>query len=717
VDIEKTIQSAVKYCQSGDLERAVEILLNTLEDEPENVRILNMLGVIYGQRADYDSAIRYFEKALSLDNGDVRMYNNLGNALCEKGRLDDAVANFQKAIELNPEFVDAYCDVANALHKKGQLDEAVVYLQKALKLKPDLYEAYFNLGIIFREKGEIEEAISNYEKALQINPNLPEVHYNLGNTLKEKGQLDDAISHYQKALELYPDFPDALNNLGIALQDKGELDAAATYFQKAIEIDPDLANAYNNLGNVYKDRGAFDIAIGWYEKALELNPDAADSFNSIGTALKEKGQSDEAMENFQKAIEINPDFAEAYYNVGNTLKEKGQLDDAISYYQKALELCPDFTGALNNLGNTFRDKGQPDEAIDQYRKAMDLNPDYVEAHFNMSLALLATGDLEHGWEEYEWRWKTKDFITNHNVPLPSWEGASLNGKSLLICAEQGVGDEIMFASCFNDVIERAKSCIVECDKRLLPLFARSFPKAQFIERDINEDAFYSYLPSIDFQVPEGSLPKYFRPDLATFPERRSYLVPDERQVSLWRKRYEKMGEGLKIGIAWRGGSKPAVRLARSTVLEQWKELFLIAGTHFISLQYGDYANELKEAKEKLGVTIFDWEEADSLKDLDNFAAQIAALDLVISVDNATVHMAGALGVSTWVLLPFACDWRWMRECEDTPWYATVRLFRQNNAGAWDGVFEKVTSGLMQFAKKGFMPDSEHSYKDRITPGP
>jgi tetratricopeptide (TPR) repeat protein len=223
----------------------------------------------------------------------------------------------------------------------------------------------------------------------------------------------------------------------------------------------------------------------------------------------------------------------------------------------------------------------------------------------------------------------------------------------------------------------------------------------------------SDLPSADMRIALGSLPKFFRSDLLNFPQQRAYLQPDNRKVALWRERYYNLGTGMKIGISWHGGSKPSEKLARSTALSQWSRLFSLANVHFINLQYGDCAHELKEVKEKTGVTIHNWEDSNPLEDLDAFAAQINALDLVISVDNSTVHMTGTLGIPVWTMLPYACDWRWMRKFEDTPWYKTVGLFRQSKPGNWNDVFDRIFSSLKLYIETGITPEITSSYNSLI----
>jgi hypothetical protein len=309
----------------------------------------------------------------------------------------------------------------------------------------------------------------------------------------------------------------------------------------------------------------------------------------------------------------------------------------------------------------------------------------------MALALLTKGNFAHGWRKYEWRFLKKGSCPPP-FPYPHWDGSLLKGKTLFVYAEQGIGDEIMFASCLQEVIDIADLCIVECDKRLVPLFSRSFPKAKFLARVSSDQLSLTELPPADMKVAMGTLPLFLRPSLASFPQRKAYLFADVREVEGWRELYKTLGEGLKIGISWQGG-KGYVRRIRSIPLVQWGKLLSIPGIHFVNLQYGDCTAELEKIKEKLGTTIHHWEDADPLKELDGFAAKIAALDLVISVDNSTVHMAGALGVPVWTLLPFNCDWRWMQEFEDTPWYPAMHLFRQKTQGDWCEVFDRVVVAL------------------------
>jgi tetratricopeptide (TPR) repeat protein len=664
MNIGDTLRLAFENHRQGNLKQAELFYKKILKKQPDNPDVLHMLGVLSCQRLNYDSAIKYIEKALRFRSDNPEAHCNLGVALQEKGRLDEAIAHYRRAIELNSSFAKAYCNLGNALHVKGLLDEAVTNYRRAIELNPSFAKAYSNLGNALREEGKVEEAITYCEKAIGIDPSFAEAYCNLGAAFRDKKLLNAAIANYRRAIELNPSFAKAQCNLGNALQEKGLLDEAITHYQMAIELNPSFAKAYSNLGN----------------------------------ALREKELFDQAIVQCKKAIELNPSFAEAYCHLGATLQERGDIDQAIVNYEKALAHDPSLVEAYCLVGTAFQDKGNIGEARKYYERAIELNPQSESANFNMSLIVLQSGDFSKGWEQFEWRWKAESFLKRSSSHQPGeftqpvWDGTSLEGKSILIYSEQGIGDEIMFASCLKEVVDQADKCIVECDRRLMPIFSRSFPGALFIERKKDTDACLSELPQTDVVIAIGSLPGLLRTDFSSFPGK-SYLVADPEKVHKWRDRFRELGDGLTVGISWRGGLIERVRRKRSIELGQWAGLFSLPGLKFINLQYGDCRNELKEVREKFGITIHDWEDADPLKDLDNFAAEIAAADLIISIDNSTVHMAGALGRPVWVLLPFMPDWRWMSGREDSPWYQTVRLFRQSSPGDWGPVMERVSGEL------------------------
>ncbi|MDH4028292.1 MAG: tetratricopeptide repeat protein, partial [Nitrospirota bacterium] len=492
----------------------------------------------------------------------------------------------------------------------------------------------------------------------------------------------------------------------------GDLRNAAAACRQILHQHPNHSGTLHLFGKVLFYSGQFDHAVQYFGRAVNIKPGDSGYLYDLGLAQLKSGRIDDTIKSFKRSLAIKPDYADAHVYLCKALLEKGMVDEAIEHCVRAIEAEPGYAEAYCNLGILHAYKGMFDIAIDYYKKALGLRPDYAFAHTNMALAYLAKGDLGKGWREYEWR------LLEEAAPvqldhLPRWDGSPLKDKTLFIYYEQGIGDEIMFASCLPDLSAAGGKYIMECDERLVPLFSRSFPGAMFIPHLKPGDE----IPHADMKTAIGSLPLFFRPDLSSMPQQRSYLVPDETKAGMWRARFNGLGSGLKVGISWRGGAQERIKRIRSMSPEQWSGIFSIPGAHFINLQYGDCSQELKELRETRGVTIHDWEDADPLKDLDNFAAQIAALDLVISVDNSTVHMAGALGIPVWALLSEACDWRWMRDVEDTPWYRSVRLIREESEGGREGALERAAEILNEYVATGSLPgpDDSRSHRNIIRP--
>jgi tetratricopeptide (TPR) repeat protein len=583
-------------------------------------------------------------------------------------------------------------------HQTGKFKQAEQSYKKVLKKHSNNFDALHMLGVLYSQIGNHSAAIQYIGKALKFNPNSFYANFNLGNVFSELKKYDKAIEYYQKAIQLKTDYSDAYYSLGNTFEHLGQLQKAIESYQKVLFIDPYNVHANYNIGSILQKRGHLDKALLYFQNVIKLDPNFAGAYHNLGFLFQKKGKLDEAINYYNKAIQINPNYSTAYSNLGAIIKDKGHLDESIPYFMKALQIEPTNADSYNNLGNVFKEKGDIHQALQYYQKAIKLKPNLAEAHFNTGCLLLLSGDFAHGWEEYEWRWQLDDF-RKCNFTQPLWDGTSLTGKKIFIYTEQGIGDEIMFVSCLPEIIAQTGSCIVECEKRLIPLFTRSFPRTIFVEKQIQYEQMPPEILSADMRISIGSLPKYFRTSLNIFSQQKAYLIPDKKLVEIWKQRFDDLGSGLKVGISWRGGKYHLAKLARSTVLSHWKDLFFVPGVDFINLQYGDCTYELKEAWENLDITIHDWEDANPLKDLDNFAAQIAALDLIISVDNATVHMAGALGRQVWTLLPFITDWRWMLNRDDSPWYPTMKLFRQPSVGDWKSVIDKIKDELLKLLSK------------------
>ena len=429
-----------------------------------------------------------------------------------------------------------------------------------------------------------------------------------------------------------------------------------------------------------RDQGKLDEAVACYRRALELKPDYAEAHNNLGTAFKDQGKLDEAVACYRRALELKPDFAEAHNNLGIALKDQGKLDEAVACYRRALELKPDYAEAHNNLGNALKDQGKLDEAVACYRRALELKPDFAEAHGNQSLLSLLTGDFQRGWAEYEWRWKTKQ-CQRRDFSQPLWDGQPLEGRTILLHAEQGLGDAIQFVRYAALVKQRGGAVIVECPKPLLSLLASCAGIDRLVGR--GDD-----LPPFDVHAPLLSLPGIFHTSLETIPADVPYLFADPGLVEHWR---EELGgiAGFKIGIAWRGNPEHRNDRARSIPLSCFEPLAGLPGVRLLACKKGRAWSSCKSWPDRFPIT----ELGSRLDDFMDTAAVLMNLDLVITCDTAVAHLAGALGVPVWVALPFVPDWRWLLDRSDSPWYPTMRLFRQKKPGDWAGVFEEIKAEL------------------------
>ena len=444
--------------------------------------------------------------------------------------------------------------------------------------------------------------------------------------------------------------------------------------------------------------GRYEQAADAFREALRADGSRADLHTNLGGALFRLGHFEEAAAAFRQAIALKPDIAGAEDNLGAALQVLGRFDEAIACLRNALARDPDNCAALCNLGNALRGQGAFDEALDCYGQALKRRPGLAHAEWNRALVYLMRGDLKRGWAAYSWRCGA-GVASFPKIDVPLWDGAALDHGRLLVLGEQGVGDEIMFASCLPEVIARTGRCVLVCEPRLAPLFRRAFDGLEVRGTRRGTDHDLDGIGPLECWIPAGDLPRHLRSKVEHFPRTAGYLRADPKKTASWEKRLAALGHGPKVGLSWRGGRAGTERFRRSTSLELWARLSRIPELRFVNLQYGDCREEIAEARRRWGLVIADWTDADPLADLDDFAAEIAALDLVISVDNATVHMAGALGKPVWTLLPKPADWRWMTERADSLWYPSMRLFRQAEPHRWEPVFAELARGLESLAAR------------------
>lgn len=492
----------------------------------------------------------------------------------------------------------------------------------------------------------------------------------------QSGNPQAARELIQKAIAAHPNVALYHSNLGVVLNAMGEFDQSVESYQRAIALDPNYVDALSNLANSLVARGKIDAAMPYFQRVLQLNPKHTDGLVNLGVAFAEQGQTDKAIGSYERAIELNPKCAEAFSNLGNAQQTLHRLDEAIQNYEKALALKPNYLTALYNYGNARQAQNRFGDAVECYERALKIDPKYVQAAYGEALAQLVQGDFANGWKNYETRWTTEGHKAIRAYAQPRWGGEHVEGN-VLIWPEQGVGDEIMFAGLIPDVVRSGVRCTLECDERLRSLFARSFPSVKVIPSGACDSTEFAA------HQPIGSLPGLFRNSFAAFGNTTSpYLVADPAETERLRVRYA-CGK-LLVGIAWHTKNAKTGH-HRSIDLSLLRPLLDCTNVKWISLQYGEHDN--------IPAEICVDAEVDQMSNMDLFAAQVAAMDLVITIDNSTAHLAGALGIPVWLLLPYARDWRWLNDRTDSPWYPTMRILRQPSLADWNSVIETAAKEL------------------------
>ncbi len=640
---------ALQHLQAGKLEAAENVYMQVLAIDPQQADAYHFRGIVAFQVGDLETAIHYIRQAIAIRGTDPAFYSNLGNVLQAYGKLDDAVACYRKSLEL----------------------------------KPDSFGAYINMGNTLQDQGKLEQSVACYRKALELNPNSAEVHNYLGDALKDQGKLAAAITSYRQALKGRPNYVEAHNNLGVALSKQGELEAAIASYRRALELKPDYAETYSNLGSALKDQGKLDEALACYGRALELRPDFVEVHSNLGLVLHEQSKLDEAVASYRRALEFSPNCVGVLSNLGNALRDLGQLDASVTCYRKALELNADFAEAHCNLGIALKDMGKFEDATSCFQRALELKSDYPEANFGLGIVYLLTGDFLRGWPKFEGRWRTKGF-SRRSYTQPLWDGSQLAGKTILLYSEQGLGDTLQFIRYASIVKQFGCTVLVQCPASLRGLLEGLSGVDQWI--DASKD-----LPSFDFHCPLMSLPGILKTSMDTIPASIPYVSARAPLVEKWTDRMKEL-EGFKIGICWQGNRNFRDDQERSVPLKCFEPLAHIPGVCLINLQKGEGIEQLAPLQDAFSITDFGDElDRESGPFLDT-AAVMKNLDLVVTVDTVTGHLAGALAVPTWVALSKVPHWPWLLDRSDTPWYPTIRLFRKQDAD-WYPVFLKMAEAL------------------------
>jgi Flp pilus assembly protein TadD len=559
-------------------------------------------------------------------------------------------------------------------------------------LQPSHAQALYNLGNTKIKQSDLPAAIRYYRQALAFNPDCSAFHFNLAHALQESGGLVEATGAYKRSLALSPDDPEANYNLGVVLHLQSQLPEAASAFRRAIALKPDYAEALCNLAAVLQELDDFSTADELLRRAIALNPGLPEAHSNLGGNLWRQGDLSAALESCRRAIALNPSLPEAHTNLAHILADRGDQAGALDSYDHALALKADALPLEAVAGNPKPWKRgdllkafESESASVRYEQALKSKTNSFEIIHYVGLAHLLRGDFTTGWQNYECRWHTRNLRgAVRNFPQPLWRGEPLEGARILLHAEQGMGDTMQFARYVPLVAARHATVILEVQPELLTLFAGMEGASQVIGRGDS-------LPEFAWHSPLLSLPRAFGTELATIPLNIPYLQSNPSVVRAWSQHLQ--GDGLRVGLVWSGNPLHVRDPQRSLPLDLLRTLLAVNRTTFYSLQKGSAASQLLALPSEANLIDL----GPQLKDFADTAAAIGNLDLVISVDTAVAHLTGALGKPVWVLLTHAPDWRWLLDRDDSPWYPTVRLFRQPAPGDWCSVIDRVANELQQLA--------------------
>ena len=586
---------------------------------------------------------------------------------------------------MNPQF-QLMLQQAIKAFQDGNFDGAEVILKRVLQVDPKNLPALHILGLIKASQRNYIEATEYLARAARIHPNEASIQYNLAKALADSGNDKDALAHHKKAVVLAPNNPEAWLNYGKSASNFGRYEDALVCYDNALSLKSDYAEAALNKGATLKELKRYEEAIAFAEQALALNPNLAEACLNKGVALKELKRYDEAIAHYDTALGLKPDFAEGWSNKGNTLHELKRYDEAISHFDKALSLKPDFHEAWTNKGVTLNELKRYDEAISHFDKALSFKPDYAEGWFNKAALNLFLKKYQAGWEHYDWRLKIRDRQLKIAIEsLALWNGSSC--KHLLILSEQGVGDIIFYASMLRIVKNRVGNITLSIDIRLLPILSRSFPEVTFIDQNAPLDT-----RLYDNQVQLGSLPIIMNMQPNMVGRRVPYLLDNDVLTKALQNSPDQK-KLLKCGVAWKSNNQKLGK-NKSILLPDLNDIFQVDGYEFINLQYGDTQQEIKNLENNYGAQLTTIDDIDLFSNIDGLLSIIQTCDFIVTTSNVTAHLAGALGKTTFLLVPYSAGriWYWHEEVISS-WYPSISLYSQDHNFQWDSAIKAIASRL------------------------
>ncbi|WP_456621194.1 tetratricopeptide repeat protein [Bradyrhizobium sp. P5_C12] len=686
--VDRIVLQAAEHFAAGQPDEADALCAEVLKAAPDHVPALHLAAVaaFVTDRATEGAAL--LDRVFNIDPDHAPALVTLGDALAVKGEHEGAVAAFQRALRRRPDDAGLHNKLGVAFGELARFDEAEAAYRCALALDAHLTRAGFNLAVALAEQGRLTEAEEAYRAVIAREPAYRGVWLNLGNVLADQNRLAEAEAAYRRALDADPDDPGLLCNLGAALYRQGLLEDAIAQYRRAIAVAPDNVAGLRLLGLVLHEAGHLREAASIYRRTFARDPADHVIASNLGACLSELGTLDDAIAACEHALLLKPDHAPAWTNLGIIFEKQDRAEDAVAAHRCAVVADPFYAKGHANLAVALRNAGEIDEALAVSRQAVALAPDQPLAQYNHAHFLLLNGDFGNGFEAYRWRRRCKTLSDGDpTFSQPEWQGEPLDGRTLLLFAEYGLGDALHFVRYLPMVAARGGRIILQVQPALASLL-RQLSDVIVIPRG-------ELLPPFDLQLPLMSLPRLFGTTLDGIPADIPYLHPDPAKLSRWRAALDGV-TALKVGVVWAGNAGHKGDRQRSLSAEAVLPRLVMPGVQLYSLQKEPRPDD-GPVLAALGDEIIDL--APALGDFSDTAAAVAALDLVVAVDTSVAHLAGALGRPVWMLTPYALDWRWLRDREDSPWYPTMRLFRQRRPREWDAPLMRLSAALAVLAAK------------------
>ena len=720
---------ALDVHKAGETIDAIRLYRRILSKHPGNADASHLLGIALREIGQLDEAILWLEKSVDCNANEWVFKKSLATTYVMKGCYSQAKTLLEEIISYAPNDIDSLCNYAITLQGLEVDDKALVYYKSVLDQQHDNLAALENLGTLYEKLRRIPDAIETYKQALEYYPKQFSVYSRLvdcflkvepytaaGRVIEmwqkncpgdeqaqikvleflEKMKQNEALEAYSvKLLDEYPNNATFAYACGFHLAKIGCFVSSEKYYRKAIKILGVYPEAENSLGELLMKLNRRDEAIVCFQQAIESSPSCIESYLHLSTAYCQDGSHEMARMVLESAMNFSPDnnqLSEIYNGYSNSFYESAEYETSIYYMHKALDLNPRNPIFWENLGVACKDGFYFDEAMAALQTARELKPNNYLASFIMSFIYLYRGELSKGWRCYDDAIKSGKRILR-DFGLPVWQGHSLKGKGLLVFLEQGLGDQLIYSTCFQEVVDQASKVVIACDERLVPIMKRSFVNATIhgVNKDDYSSRWLEKYSELDMQVAMASLPRYLRDEIEKFPSSSSRLKADDEQVRYWVDKLKNLGPGLKLGVCWRGGLRNMKRDLSYTSLEEWLPILELEGVQFVNVMYDQCQDEILDVRRKYGVDIHDFTELDKFNDLDGLAALMCALDGVISVNTSIAAMAGALGRPLWFLSP-ACLYTTLGT-GGLPWFPSAKVFEQDLSCDWRDAILNLTADL------------------------